>query len=119
MTINIKCDKISVVVRKVHKSHNFQKQKEKEAMYVKEFGEVKVVWGKFPKGFLIRQTEEEAILLEEHFDEENENVDVVHRFPADMHLHNQNDFRACLIKAREYERDYNVPIYIMCENLIN
>lgn len=81
-------------------------------MYTKEFGEVEVVWGEYPKGVLIRQTEE-VILLEEHFDDQNENVDVLHRFPEDMRLFDKGDVRECLAKAREYEPDFNVPIHIM------
>jgi len=102
---------MSVVVRKVHKSHNLKARGEKD-MYTKEFGEVEVVSGEYRKGFIIRQTGG-GIVLEEHFDTENSNVDVIHRFDDGMTLLKKSDFCECLAKAREYVPDLNVPLHVM------
>ena len=80
-------------------------------MFTKEFGEIELVEDEFREGLILLE-KNGVLLLEEHFDDEDENVDILHQFGEDVTLYDKSDFRACLEMARKYEPDFLVPIFI-------
>lgn len=81
-------------------------------MFVNGIGEVEFVWKKVPEGGILLREENGVVLLEEHLDAEWKNVDVIHQFDEDYSLYNRADFGECLVEARKYVPDMNIPIYI-------
>lgn len=81
-------------------------------MITKEFGEVRILQENCSvEGFVLRE-KEGRVVLEEYFDSEGNQVDVVQEFEFGMTLKRKEDFCECLKEARIYEPDFNVPIYI-------
>lgn len=80
-------------------------------MFVRGFGEIEVVWENLPEGLLLRDING-VVHLEQRFDDEGINVDVLHQFKEEVTLKDEEYFCECIAVAREYEPDWNVPIYI-------
>ncbi len=78
-------------------------------MKTQKFGEVVFfTQDKYPKGILLRESSVGAV-LEEHFDDESKNVDVLHIFQG-MFLH--AGLEECLAEARRYEESFETPIHV-------
>lgn len=81
-------------------------------MLTKEFGEVRILRDNCSvEGFVLRE-KDGRVVLEEYFDTEGNQVDVIQEFKFGMTLKKKEDFSECLKEARIYEPDFNVPIYI-------
>ena len=76
-----------------------------------KFGEIKIVCDENPIGIILRE-DKNGVVLEEHFDEEGQRVDVIHQFDEDFTILNPQCLKECLEEARRYVPDLNVPIFI-------
>ena len=78
-------------------------------MKTQQFGEVVFfTQDKYPKGIVLRESSA-GVVLEEHFDDESKNVDVLHIFQG-MFLH--AGLKECLTEARTYEGNLETPIHV-------
>lgn len=78
-------------------------------MKTQKFGEVVFfTQDKYPKGIVLRETSA-GVVLEEHFDTESKNVDVLHVFEGTF-LH--AGLSVCLAEVRRYVENLDTPIHV-------
>ena len=84
-------------------------------MVTKQFGEVELIRDECPKGTVLRE-DEYGVVLEEYLDNYGKRVDVLCTFEKNCTLQNKEDLYNCLVEARKYKPNLNVPIYIKVES---
>ena len=87
-------------------------------MKTKEYGEIVVLFPgeEIPSGLVLREGDDKSVVLEQHYGERD--VDVLHLFEL-CNLHNKEDFVECIIIARQFEANPDIPIFILADKKVS